>query len=214
MKNNTWIKVVITIVILELVVGGAIFAYKKLNVKDSNNISVKDKKVVNLYNKIAYFDIDSLDVMNPESMLYYGYKNIKNKESINCDVVEVSDNTEGYECEGIVDFVKSDTIENKVKDIYGPNIIIEKTSFEVDPNHYAFYDSINDGFVLYTKKEEEKVNPVNLKLKQATYDDKKNILLTVDVLDGVFGDVLNTYKFTFEKASKNYYLIKKEKVTS
>ena len=41
-KNNTWLKVVITIVVLELVVGGIIFAYKKLGPTDSNNDSIND----------------------------------------------------------------------------------------------------------------------------------------------------------------------------
>ena len=44
-KNNTWIKVVITIVVLELVIGGIIFAYKKLNNSPDNSISTNDKKL-------------------------------------------------------------------------------------------------------------------------------------------------------------------------
>ena len=42
-KNNTWIKVVIAIVVLELVIGGVIFAYKKLNNSPDNSISTNDK---------------------------------------------------------------------------------------------------------------------------------------------------------------------------
>jgi len=82
-KNNTWIKIVIAIIILELVVGGVIFAYKKLYKKDDGSLSVKDKQVVELYEKIAYYDIETLDVMSPKTMLYYGYKNLDINDSIN-----------------------------------------------------------------------------------------------------------------------------------
>ncbi len=210
-KNNTWIKVVILIIILELVIGGIIFAYKKLGTSD-DTISIKDKEVENLYKKIAYYDIESLDVMNPRVMLYYGYKNASSDESINCDVVDITDDTTGYTCEGIVDFIKSDDLEKEVRDIYGPSVTIEHLSFEVDPNHYAFYDEVADGYVLYTKDEETKVDPVNLKLVEAKKDNN-NIVLTVEVLDGVFGTTKDTYNYTFTKDGKNYYLIKKEIVT-
>lgn len=214
-KNNTWFKVVIIIIILELVIGGAIFAYKKLGpTKNADNISTKDKEVIKLYEKIAYNDIDTLDVMSPEIMLYYGYKNTDITESINCDVANIEDDTTGYSCNGIVDFVSSDTLEKEIKDIYGSNVIIEKRSFELDPNHYVFYDNITDGYVLYTKDEQEEVNPVNLNLKAANKDDDGNIILTVEVLDGIVGKNLNTYNYTFEKDGKNYYLVSKEIVTS
>ncbi len=214
MKDNTWLKVVITIVILELVVGGVIFAYKKLGPTDSsNNISIKDKEVVALYEKIAYNDIDTLDVMSPSVMLYYGYKNADIKESVNCDVVDVSDDTTGYSCNGIVDFISSSDLEKSVKDIYG-DVSVEKTSFELDKNHYVYYDTNTDGYVLYTKDVEEAINPVNLNLKDARKNDDEDIILTVEVLDGTIGEVLNTYNYTFEKDGNNYYLISKEIVTS
>ena len=53
-----------------------------------------------------------------------------------------------------------------------------------------------------------------MKLSDATLDDDENIILTVEVLDGVFGTVKDTYKFTFTKDGKNYYLTSKEIVTS
>lgn len=213
-KNNTWIKVVIIIIIIEILIGAGILAYKKLGPKDNNSISVKDKEVKSLYEKIAYNDIDSLDVLSPRIMLYYGYKNMEVNESINCDVVNTTDDTNGYSCEGIVDFVPSKEIEKSVKDIYGPDITITPTSFELDANHYAFYDEEMDGYAIYTKDEEVSVDPINMKLSDATLDDDKNIILTVEVLDGVFGTVKDTYNFTFTKDGDNYYLTGKEIVTS
>ena len=213
-KNNTWIKVVIIIIIIEILIGAGILAYKKLGPKDNNSISVNDKEVKSLYEKIAYNDIDSLDVLSPKIMLYYGYKNMEVNESINCDVVNTTDDTNGYSCEGIVDFVPSKEIEKSVKDIYGPDITITPTSFELDANHYAFYDEEMDGYAIYTKDEEVSVDPINMKLSDATLDDDKNIILTVEVLDGVFGTVKDTYNFTFTKDGDNYYLTGKEIVTS
>lgn len=213
-KNNTWIKVVIIIIVIEILIGAGILAYKKLGPKDNNSISVKDKEVKSLYEKIAYNDIDSLDVLSPKIMLYYGYKNMEVNESINCDVVNTTDDTNGYSCEGIVDFVPSKEIEKSVKDIYGPDITITPTSFELDANHYAFYDEEMDGYAIYTKDEEVSVDPINMKLSDATLDDDENIILTVEVLDGVFGTVKDTYNFTFTKDGDNYYLTGKEIVTS
>ena len=213
-KNNTWMKVVIIIIVIEILIGAGILAYKKLGLKDGNSISVKDKEVKSLYEKIAYNDIDSLDVLSPKIMLYYGYKNMEVNESINCDVVNTTDDTNGYSCEGIVDFVPSKEIEKSVKDIYGPDITITPTSFELDANHYAFYDEEMDGYAIYTKDEEVSVDPINMKLSDATLDDDKNIILTVEVLDGVFGTVKDTYNFTFTKDGDNYYLTGKEIVTS
>lgn len=212
-KNNTWIKVVITIIILEVLVGAVIFAYKKLNAND-NKVSTDDKIVQELYQKIAYYDIESLDVMNSRTMLYYGYKNVDNKETINCDSVGITDDTIGYSCIGEAEFTKRSLIEEQIKNIYGNNVTIETISFETDPNHYAFYDPISDGYVLYTKDEQINVDPVNLKLDKATTDDDENIILTVNILDGVFGTVKETYNFTFTKDNDNYYLTSKELVTS
>ena len=213
-KNNTWIKVVIIIIVIEILIGAGILAYKKIGLKDGNSISVKDKEVNALYEKIAYNDIDSLDVLSPKVMLYYGYKNMEVNESINCDVVKTTDDTNGYSCEGIVDFVPSKELEKSVKDIYGPDITITPTSFELDANHYAFYDEEMDGYAIYTKDEEVSVDPINMKLSDATLDDDENIILTVEVLDGVFGTVNDTYNFTFTKDGDNYYLTGKEIVTS
>ena len=213
-KNNTWIKVVIIIIVIEILIGAGILVYKKLGPKDNNSISVKDKEVNSLYEKIAYNDIDSLDVLSPKVMLYYGYKNMEVNESINCDVVNTTDDTNGYSCEGIVDFVPSKELEKSVKDIYGPDITITPTSFELDANHYAFYDEEMDGYAIYTKDEEVSVDPINMKLADVTLDDDENIILTVEVLDGVFGTVKDTYNFTFTKDGDNYYLTGKEIVTS
>ena len=71
-----------------------------------------------------------------------------------------------------------------------------------------------DGYAIYTKDEEVSVDPVNMKLSDATLDDDENIILTVEVLDGVFGTVKDTYKFTFTKDGDNYYLTGKEIVAS
>ena len=213
-KNNTWIKVVIAVIILELIVGGIIFAYKKLNTGSDNSISTDDKEVKELYEKIAYYDIESLDVMSPRIMLYYGFKNSDITESINCEVVNTSDDTKGYSCDGIVDFISYDTLEEKVKDIYGPTVNVEAVSFEIDSNHYAFYDEEREGYAIYTKDEEVSVDPVNLKLSDAALDDDSNIILTVEILDGVYGTVKDTYNFTFTKDGDNYYLTSKELVTS
>ena len=71
-----------------------------------------------------------------------------------------------------------------------------------------------DGYAIYTKDEEVSVDPINMKLSDATLDDDKNIILTVEVLDGVFGTVKDTYNFTFTKDGDNYYLTGKEIVTS
>lgn len=213
-KNNTWMKVVIIIIVIEILIGAGILTYKKLGPKDNNSISVNDKDVKSLYEKITYNDIDSLDVLSPKIMLYYGYKNMEVNESINCDVVNTTDDTNGYSCEGIVDFVPSKEIEKSVKDIYGPDITVTPTSFELDANHYAFYDEEMDGYAIYTKDEEVSVDPINMKLSDATLDDDKNIILTVEVLDGVFGTVKDTYNFTFTKDGDNYYLTGKEIVTS
>lgn len=214
-KNNTWIKVVIIIIVLELVVGGVIFAYKKFNAGTDNDssISTNDKTVKELYDKIAYYDIDSLDVMSPKVMLYYGYKNMEVDESINCEVVNTIDDTTGYSCEGIVDFISNEDIEKEVKDIYGPSVNVQATSFEIDPNHYAFYDETALGYAIFTKDEEVSVDPVNLNLSDAKKEDD-NVILTVEILDGVFGTVKETYNFTFTKEKNNYYLTSKEIVTS
>lgn len=212
-KNNTWIKVVIIIIILELIVGGIIFAYKKFNTESDNSISTNDKEVKALYEKVAYNDIESLDVMSPKVMLYYGYKNMDISESTNCDAFNTTEDTTGYSCEGIASFIPSKDIEKSIKDIYGPKIVITPTSFEIDANHYAFYNEEMDGYAIFTKDEEETVEPINMKLDKVSKDDD-SITLTVEVLDGVFGTVIDTYNFTFTKDSKNYYLTSKEIVTN
>lgn len=211
-KKNTWIKVVITIIILELVVGGIIFTYKKLNTDNDNSVSTNDKEVKELYEKIAYNDIESIDVLSPKIMLYYGYKNMEITESINCDVVKPIEDTAGYSCNGIVDFIPSKDIEKSVKDIYG-DVNVEMISFELDPNHYAFYDEEALGFAIYTKDEEVSVEPINMNLKEAIKDED-SIILTVEVKDGIYGTVKDTYNFTFTKEGKNYYLTSKEIVTN
>ena len=61
-----------------------------------------------------------------------------------------------------------------------------------------------DGYAIYTKDEEVNVEPINMKLENASKDDD-NIILTVEVLDGVFGTVEDTYNFTFTKDGDNYY---------
>ena len=71
-----------------------------------------------------------------------------------------------------------------------------------------------DGYAIYTKDEEVSVDPVNLNLADATLDDDENIILTVEILNGIYGTVEDTYNFTFTKDGDNYYLTSKELVTS
>ena len=69
------------------------------------------------------------------------------------------------------------------------------------------------GYAIFTKDEEVSVDPVNLNLSDAKKEDD-NIILTVEILDGVFGTVKETYNFTFTQEKNNYYLTSKEIVTS
>lgn len=211
-KSNTWLKVVLTIVLLEIITGGVLLTYKKIKQTPSDSISTKDKTVQALYQKIAYEDLEELDVMNAAVMLYYGYHNIAKKDiqSINCDVIKIEADTTGYQCNGMTTFIPSKAMEKTVQTIYG-DVTVEKTNFLVDSQHYAYYDSENDGYVLYQKETEQQESPYNLKLVKAQQQDQ-NIILTTEVLDGIYGSVKATYKYTFEQDGKNYYLIKKEKV--
>ena len=65
-NSNTWLKVVIAIVVLELVVGGVIFAYKKINETPDNELSTQDDLVQSLYQKIAYEDLDNIDILSKD----------------------------------------------------------------------------------------------------------------------------------------------------
>ncbi len=211
-KNNTWIKVVAGIIVLELLVGGGIFAYKKMHKEPTSKDLTKDKVVQELYKKIAHEDFEIMDIMSNQAMLYYGYHNIEQKQSINCDVVEIDKNTTGYECNKIASFIPKEEMEKSIEGIYGPNATVDFIDFKVDLEHYAFYDEQQEGFVIYDSKEEATTAPTNLKLKEATKDEDK-IVLTTQVLDGIYGTVNVTYKYTFGKSDNKYYLIKKEKIS-
>ena len=208
-RKSKWLQIVIIIILIEILLGGAIYACKKLFIKPNNNISIEDKTVQELYEKIAHEDLDILDVMSQEAMLYYSYWNVEDPQTINCEVVQLEEDTKDYKCEGIVPFVKSSDIEEAMKDIYGPSVTVSLVSFPIDDAHYGYYDKENDGIVVF-ERESDKA-PINLKLVDATKNDEL-VKLKVQVLDGVYGSVEATYQYTFEKAGKNYYLVQKEKV--
>ncbi len=210
MKKNTLIKVVVTIIVLEILVGGVFFAYKKLKQKNDNSVSTKNKTVQELYKKIAHEDLDIPDVMSNEAMLYYAYWNLDNKETISCDVVKIDEDTKDYECEGIVPFAKTSDLKKVVKSLYGKDVSVEVKSFPIDDAHYGYFDKENKGVVVYERK--TNTAPINIKLKKAEKEDEE-IELTTQVLDGIYGKVLHTYRYTFLKDGKEYYLKKKEKVT-
>ena len=63
---------------------------------------IKDKQVQQLYKKIAHEDIEIIDIMEDEAKLYYGYHNIEQEQTINCDVVNITGNTKDYQCNKIV----------------------------------------------------------------------------------------------------------------
>ena len=207
MKNGLWTKIVIVIITLEILVGAIYYGYKKINIDDKGDLSTKNKTVTTLYKKIAHEDLEILDVMENKAMLYYAYNNIDNKDSINCEVINV--NKEGYTCSGLTTFVKKEALEKAVKDLYGKDISVNIEDFEVSKKEYALYAEEHKGVVIVTK--EDNSEPINIKLKSARKEDNK-IILTTEVLDGIYGTVKNTYQYTFEKSGKDYYLTKKEKV--
>ena len=212
-NSNTWLKVVIAIVILELVVGGVIFAYKKINETPDNELSTQDDLVQSLYQKIAYEDLDNIDIMNPEVMLYYGYHNIEEgkEQTINCDVVQVEEDTTGYQCNGITTFIPEADLIDAVQSVYGPNVTVNLTDFQIDQQQHGFVDTTNKGIVVFQKSEEVMADTYNLRLVTAEQQDNK-IILTTEVLDGIYGTVKASYKYTFEQNGDQYYLVQKETV--
>ena len=209
MGKGTLKKFVITVIILEILIGAIYYGYKKLGTSSdgTSNLSLKDKTVTTLYKKIAHEDLEILDVMENKAMLYYAYWNIDDKETINCEVVDVKE--DGYTCDGLVTFVKKNDLEKAVKNLYGKDITVQVESFEVDKKHYAVYDETHKGVVVFSK--EDNSSPINIKLKSAVKDEDK-ILLTTQILDGIYGTIKETYQYTFVKNGKDYYLTKKEKV--
>lgn len=210
-----WKKIVSIIIVLELVIGGGIFLYKKLGpTKDDKNIT-KDKEIQQLYNKIAHEDIEFIDIMKDEAKLYYGYHNVTSEQTINCDVVNIEKDTTGYQCNKLATFVPKDMIINAVKQIYGKDISVELIDFKVDEEHYAFFDSEASGYVIYESLKQSDVAPINIKLQDAKKKDNQ-IILTTEVLDGIYGTTVATYIYTFEKdeQEKEYNLIKKEKLST
>ena len=129
MKNGLWTKIVIVIITLEILVGGIYYGYKKINIDDKGDLSIKDKTVTTLYKKIAHEDLEILDVIENKAILYYAYNNIENKDSISCEVINV--NKEGYTCSGLTTFIKKETLEKAVKDLYGKDISANVEDFEV-----------------------------------------------------------------------------------
>ena len=64
-KKHTLRNVVITIIVLELIVGGIVFGYKKLhNNEEDNSLSLSDPLVLELYQKVDFYDLDILDIMS------------------------------------------------------------------------------------------------------------------------------------------------------
>lgn len=209
MGKGTLKKFVVTVIILEVLIGAIYYGYKKLGTSSdgTSKLSLKDKTVITLYKKIAHEDLEILDVMENKAMLYYAYWNIDDKETINCEVVEAKQ--DDYTCDGLVTFVKKSDLEKAVKNLYGKDITVQVESFEVDKKHYAVYDETNKGVAVFSK--EDNSAPINIKLKSAVKDEDK-ILLTTQILDGIYGTVKETYQYTFVKNGKDYYLTKKEKV--
>lgn len=205
-KKHTWIKVVVTIVVLEIFVGACFYAYKHLRGDSSVDSSVSEE----LYQKIAYVDFDFLDIKSNEAILYYAYHNAKNK-SIACDTLTIPTETEEYQCTSSSVFVSEDDLKKAASDLYGPSVGITIEDFAVDNNHYAYYDATNQGVVVFERKELNEEAPVNLSLKNSE-ETEDQIILTVDVLDGILGDVISTYHFTFEKDGDDYYLVGRELV--
>ncbi len=212
-KRSKWWKIVLVIILVEVVVGGILFAYKKLHSTSADSLSLKDKTVKQLYQKIAHEELDTIDILSKEAILYYAYHNIDKKDSINCSVVQVEEVTTDYQCQGIVDFVTFEALAKAAKEVYGANITIELANFFVDDDHWAYVDRMNEGFVIFTKKEASNTAPINLKL---THAEKKEetMILTSEVLDGIKGTTLATYKYIFEQQDNKYILTKKEKVTN
>ena len=152
--------------------------------------------------------------------IYYGYKKIVTTDSGSLSTKNKTVTTL-YKKIAHEDLEILDVMENKAMLYYAYNNIENKDSiscevinvniedFEVSKKEYALYDEEHKGVVIVTK--EDNSEPINIKLKSARKEDNK-IVLTTEVLDGIYGTVKNTYQYTFEKSGKDYYLTKKEKV--
>lgn len=211
-KKHTLRNVVITIIVLELIVGGIVFGYKKLhNNEDNNSLSLSDPLVLELYQKVDFNDLDILDIMSDDAKLYYGYHNLGTKETVDCSEVEIEDDTTGYTCIEEDNFIPSSTLLEAVYDVYGSDTSVTVKSFPITENIYGYYSSLLDGIVLYEKEEQVVVDPINMKLTDATKEDE-NIIITVQVLDGIFGTELESYNYTFRQVDDEYHLVQKETI--
>ena len=190
-NSNTWLKVVIAIVVLELVVGGVIFAYKKIN-------ETPDKDFANLLFQ---------QFIQPTATFIEEGK----EQTINCDVVQVEEDTTGYQCNGITTFIPEADLIDAVQSVYGPNVTVNLTDFQIDQQQHGFVDTTNKGIVVFQKSEEVMADTYNLRLVTAEQQDNK-IILTTEVLDGIYGTVKASYKYTFEQNGDQYYLVQKETV--
>lgn len=210
-KKTLWWKVVIIIVVIEVLIGGVFFAYKKLKEDPNYQISTKDKTVQALYQLISYENDAFLDIKSKEAISYYSYQNIAQKDTINCEVVEIAEATDGYHCEGLAPFVKKSDLIKKAKEIYGEEITTDISSFPVDANHYAYYDEANKGMVVFTKEETVAEETFNFKLTKAEKKEA-DLILTVEVLDGILGTEKAKYRYTFTLNKDKYHLTQKEKI--
>ncbi len=211
-KKHTLRNVVITIIVLELIVGGIVFGYKKLHSnEDNNSLSLSDTLVLELYHRVDFNDLDILDIMSDDAKLYYGYHNIEEKETVDCSEVELEEDTTGYTCIEEDNFIPSSTLLDAVYDVYGSDTSVTVKSFPITENIYGYYSSLLDGIVLYEKEEQVVVDPINMKLTEATKEDE-NIIITVQVLDGIFGTELESYNYTFRQVDDEYHLVQKETI--
>ncbi len=211
-KKHTLRNVVITIIVLELIVGGIVFGYKKLhNNEEDNSLSLSDPLVLELYQKVDFYDLDILDIMSDDAKLYYGYHNIEEKETVDCSEVNIEEDTTGYTCIEEDNFIPSSTLLDAVYDVYGSDTSVTVKSFPITENIYGYYSSLLDGIVLYEKEEQVVVDPINMKLTEATKEDE-NIIITVQVLDGIFGTELESYNYTFRQVDDEYHLVQKETI--
>ena len=149
--------------------------------------------------------------MSDDAKLYYGYHNIEEKETVDCSEVELEEDTTGYTCIEEDNFIPSSTLLDAVYDVYGSDTSVTVKSFPITENIYGYYSSLLDGIVLYEKEEQVVVDPINMKLTEATKEDE-NIIITVQVLDGIFGTELESYNYTFRQVDDEYHLVQKETI--
>ena len=71
MKNGLWTKIVIVIITLEILVGAIYYGYKKINIDDKGDLSIKDKTVTTLYKKSNLSDLEEKEIGPFKFKCYY-----------------------------------------------------------------------------------------------------------------------------------------------